>query len=76
MQNTNCTCCAAPRSEDPCATCEGDPLIQYRNTVAPQPHVSVAESLLAYWERPTIRSQRFALHALATAYRAGLLVLA
>ena len=50
-------------------------LDRYRDRVVPQPLVSIAESILAYWDRPTLRTERFALHALATAYRAGLVVL-
>ena len=52
---------------------EDDPLIQYRNTVAPQPHVSVAESLLAFWDRPwSGTAKRFAYHALHFARSRGL----
>lgn len=53
-----------------------DPLDRYRATVAPQPHVSIAESLLALWDRPwSGTALRFAYHALTRAQRAGLDVL-
>lgn len=53
-----------------------DPLDRYRAHVVPQPHVSIAESLLALWDRPwSHMALRFAYHALARAQRAGLDVL-
>ena len=53
-----------------------DPLDRYRSRVAPQPHVSIAESLLALWDRPwSTTALRFAYHALHFALSRGLDVL-
>lgn len=53
-----------------------DPLERYRSRVVPQPRVSIAESLLVWWDMPwSTQRQRFAYHALARALRAGIDVL-
>jgi hypothetical protein len=47
-------------------------LDRYRAHAVPQPHISVAESLLAFWDRPwSPQAKRFALHALRTALARG-----
>ncbi len=53
-----------------------DPLDRYRERVVPQPGVSVAESLLTFWDMPwSWRAARFAYHALRVALARGLDVL-
>jgi hypothetical protein len=53
-----------------------DTLDRYRAHVVPQPRVSIAESLLAYWDRPwSTTAQRFAYHALRRALAHGINVL-
>lgn len=53
-----------------------DALDRYRSHVVPQPKVSIAESLLVWWDMPwSGQAQRFAYHALHRALRAGLDVL-
>ncbi len=48
-------------------------LDRYRERVVPQPHASVAESLLAFWDRPwSGTAKRFAYHALHFARSRGL----
>jgi hypothetical protein len=53
-----------------------DPLDRYRARVVPQPHVSIAESLLAFWSKPwSGTALRFAYHAMTRAMNAGIDVL-
>lgn len=53
-----------------------DPLDRYRAHVVPQPHVSIAESLLVLWDRPwSPTALRFAYHATRYAFSRGLDVL-
>ncbi len=50
-----------------------DPVDRYRAHVVPQPHVSIAESLLTFWDRPhSPQAKRFAYHALRFALSRGL----
>lgn len=68
-----------PRCEDNiptqgcCAFDDADALDRYRAHVVPQPHVSVAESLLMLWDRPwSSTALRFAYHACHHALVRGL----
>ena len=49
---------------------------RYTERCVPQPNVSVALSLLAFWDRPwSSNAQRFAYHAIGRALRLGFDVL-